>query len=243
MSGFAVEADERNIILLYGMNEDFGLMQCHYAFNELDCFLSRTEGMSDFIMTFVDESFVEKLKGCGFKLFGVWRDYFNNDLSSYETFGPFEYLKKADYKRASDITLACRLQSRGFMGQTEEWIAGWAEGGKMGVSDPAILTCSQNGALAGIVCVGIYGHESEKGAVLWVRELAVPPDYQRRGIAAKLMQQALGYGKSHGAKRAFLIADDMNLGAIHLYKKMGFVPNENECETAMYKPSKQERGD
>ena len=235
LSGFTVEADDENIILLYGENKSFGLYQYHYAFNELDYFLKGTVKKYDFLITFVDDSLVERLKSVGYEMFAIWRDYFNHDISSYDADGGIEYLKKAGYKRASDITMACKGQSRGFMGQTEEWIADWMESGKTGVSDAAILTHSEDGETAGIVFVGIYGHESEKGAVLWVRELAVHPGYQRRGIAKKLMRQALGYGKTHGAKRAFLMADEMNLGAIRLYEKMGFVRDENDCEINMVK--------
>ncbi|MCK5128400.1 MAG: GNAT family N-acetyltransferase [Clostridiales bacterium] len=136
--------------------------------------------------------------------------------------------------------MACKGQSRGFMGQTIEWIADWISGengeaDRINMSGSTILTHSVEGEIVGIVCIGIYGHESEKGAVLWVGDLAVHPDFQRRGIAAKLMKQGLCYGKENGAKRAFLMADDTNAGAIHLYEKMGFVGNENEYEINMVK--------
>ena len=75
---------------------------------------------------------------------------------------------------------------------------GWIYG------DATILTHSENGEMAGIICLGIYGHESERGATLWIRELAVHPDYQRRGIATKLLRQGLGYGASARRKARFL---------------------------------------
>jgi ribosomal protein S18 acetylase RimI-like enzyme len=129
------------------------------------------------------------------------------------------------------------------MGQTVEWITGWMSGkndeaARIALKGNTILTHTEGGKIAGIICVGIYGHKSEKGAVLWVREIAVHPDYQRRGIATKLLRQAMEYGAMHGAKRAFLAADETNLGAIKLYERMGFVRNEDECETSMYKPSR-----
>jgi ribosomal protein S18 acetylase RimI-like enzyme len=49
------------------------------------------------------------------------------------------------------------------------------------------------------------------------------------------MQQSLSYGKKHGAKRAFLMADDLNEHAIRLYKKIGFKPKEDECQIDMIK--------
>ncbi len=75
--------------------------------------------------------------------------------------------------------------------------------------------------------MGIYGDESKKGPVLWLREIAVLPQEQGKGIGRKLILQSLGYGKERGAKRAFLMADDCNTNAIGLYKSVGFVPSED----------------
>ena len=235
LSEFTIEVDDENLILLYGKNKDFGVKHYHYAFDDLDYYLNHTEKKTDFLMTFVDDSLIENLKTKGFEIFGKWRDYFNPDISSFIRCEEYKHLKEADYNKASDITMACKGQSRGFMGQTKEWVAEWMRGENKDVSDRTILTHSIDGEIVGIICVGIYAHDSDKGAVLWVRELAGHPKFQRMGIAANLMDQGLCYGKENGAKRAFLSADDLNAGAIHLYEKMGFVGNENDYEVAMYK--------
>lgn len=241
LSEFIVIADDEDIILLRGENKGFALVQYHYAFNDVNRFLKLTENNTNFLITFVDDSLVDGLKKSGFETFAVWRDYFNYDISSYKKIEEYEHLKASDYKKASDITLACKNQSRGFMGQTQEWIADWmsgdnAEAKKIKMKDSTILTHYESGEIVGIICVGTYGHESEKGAVLWIADLAVHPDYQKRGIATKLIKQGLSYGKSHGAKRSFLMADDTNDNAIGLYKKMGFEPIEDEYEINMFKP-------
>ena len=93
-----------------------------------------------------------------------------------------------------------------------------------------ILACRENERLVGVVCVAIYGDESAKGPVLWIREIAVTPEYQGRGYGKALLQSALSYGAERGAKRAFLMADDCNAGAIALYRKMGFEPNTSEAQ-------------
>lgn len=243
MAGFEIVAENEDIILLYGKNDDFGLMQMHYAFNAPGCFLRHTEKYDGFLMTFVDDKIAANLKEEGFEIFGVWRDYFNEDIAAYGEEQGLTPLTEDGYARASQITLACKNQSRGFMGQTAEWIAGWMKNanqkpGENEIRDATILTHSENGEMAGIICLGIYGHESERGAILWIRELAVHPDYQRRGIATKLLRQGLGYGAMHGAKRSFLAADELNAGALKIYERLGFVRDGDEHETALYKPEK-----
>lgn len=172
-------------------------------------------------------------------MYAAWNDYFNNDISKgVEYIETIENLKNCDCKEASEVTLSCRGQSRGFSGQTEEWMKQWIEGMESnavtsGCKDNAVLVHRENNHIVGIICVAIYGHESEKGAILWVREIAVRPEYQRRGIAKKLLSQALFYGKCHGAKRAFLMADECNEHAIKLYESMGFVANKNEAQNDM----------
>ena len=51
--------------------------------------------------------------------------------------------------------------------------------------------------------------------------IVVNASSQNQGIGRKLLSQALYYGQQKGAKRAFLMADDLNQNALHLYQKMG----------------------
>ena len=89
--------------------------------------------------------------------------------------------------------------------------------------------------IAGIVLVGIYGHGSPNGPILWVKEIAVSPKYQNQGIGRQLLKQALSYGRAYSAKKAFLAADEQNENAIHLYKSVGFVPSEEQSEVTYIK--------
>lgn len=107
-------------------------------------------------------------------------------------------------------------QSRGFTGQTPEWIENYLHHNET-VKNPAILPCrAPEGELAGILCTGTYGHDSKDGAIVWIREVAVKPEHQSKGIGRRLIAQALQYGKRCGASRAFLAVDEDNIGAIHL---------------------------
>ena len=63
--------------------------------------------------------------------------------------------------------------------------------------------------------------------------MCVNPEYQNRGIARRIIKQALLHGKTHGATRAFLAADEQNVGAIHLYKSLGFEPSKEAPQTDM----------
>ena len=114
----------------------------------------------------------------------------------------------------------------------ENWLSG-----EEGVRFPAVLLHRENGKAAGIICIGLYGFDSAQGPVLWIRELAVCPEYQNRGIGRKLLLQAFQYGKEHGAYRSFLAADENNIKAIHMYRSLGFTANPLEKQIDMYRLS------
>lgn len=134
--------------------------------------------------------------------------------------------------------MLCRGKSRGFEGETPDWFASWLRGEEAGqiacgCRNPAVLVHRINGGITGISCTATYSHDSEKGAVVWVRELAVHPDFQGKGIGQKLLNQTLQYGLAHRTKRAFLHADTLNASAIHIYTKAGFQPRDGEGQLDM----------
>ena len=112
----------------------------------------------------------------------------------------------------------------------KQWIDGSSPAVPDYVSDCAVIAEIID-EMVGIICVGIYGNEENK--TLWVREVAVKPEYQGKWIARKLIGQAFAYGIKHNAKKAFLMADECNENAIHLYKSMGFVRNSEEGQIDM----------
>lgn len=85
------------------------------------------------------------------------------------------------------------------------------------------------------MCVATYDYQSEKGPIVWIREIAVNPRFQNKGIGRRLIIKALSYGKKYRATRAFLAADENNVSAIHLYTSIGFLPGDNESQIDMLK--------
>jgi GNAT superfamily N-acetyltransferase len=59
--------------------------------------------------------------------------------------------------------------------------------------------------------------------VYLIANVAVHPDYRRRGIARQLTQTALDHLKARGIENAWLQVRDDNPGAYHLYRSLGFV--------------------
>jgi ribosomal protein S18 acetylase RimI-like enzyme len=147
-----------------------------------------------------------------------------------------EFLTARECAQASQVTQACRGLSRGFTGQTPEWISDWIGGRRPEVQNGAVLVARGPGrTIIGVVCTGTYGHGSENGPIAWIREAAVLPAFQNRGIARRLITQALAYDKLHGARRGFLAVDENNVNAIRLYRDIGFEPSGEESEIDMVK--------
>ena len=62
------------------------------------------------------------------------------------------------------------------------------------------------------------------GSASWmVANVAVHPDYRRHGLALALMQATLELIARHGGREAILQVDDDNLGAVALYRRLGFL--------------------
>ena len=169
----------------------------------------------------------------GFTIYAQYHDYWIDSLlSPGSEYGDFDFLNENDCGIASEISVACRRQSRGFEGEPPEWFAEWLIG-EEGFHNNAVLVSKINNRIVGISCTATYAHDSEKGAVVWVRMIAVHPDFQGRGIGKKLLFQTLQYGVEHGAKRAFLHADAENVPALKIYSNAGFIPQRGEGQIDM----------
>lgn len=73
-----------------------------------------------------------------------------------------------------------------------------------------------DGKLAGTTIV------EDRGSTGWISAVMVDPDYRRRGIATRLMTNALEYVRANGKKRAALGVLSTNVPAIDMYSKLGF---------------------
>jgi len=111
-----------------------------------------------------------------------------------------------------------------------EAIALWeAVGFHLGGNDPADIIArklaTQPGFFLVAECdgklVGTVIGSLERGWG-WVQRLAVHPDYRRRGIARRLMQEAESARAALGAYRACLLTHRENAAATELYQSLGY---------------------
>jgi len=126
---------------------------------------------------------------------------------------------ESDFPAISDITRRCADQSRGFTVETPDTLAEW-----MSDEHSLIFVVTSSGQVVGHALVSLYGFDSAKGTVLWMRELAVRPESQRQGIGSALHAHAINWGCRRGAKRSFLHCDKMNRASIQLCKGFGYQP-------------------
>lgn len=71
--------------------------------------------------------------------------------------------------------------------------------------------------------VGCVGAQRAAQSGRWlVANVAVHPDHRRKGIARALMQAALELARAQNGTEVMLQVDDDNLGAIALYRQLGF---------------------
>lgn len=69
----------------------------------------------------------------------------------------------------------------------------------------------------------VSAQPSEARASTWiVANVAVHPDFRRRGIAQQMMQATLEHIRQRGGTEAILQVDEDNVGAIELYRRLGF---------------------
>ncbi len=224
------------LILLLGYHKEAKCREYHWAAKDAETLAVHLKCKEPVFLTFIPRGWVPTLEAAGFEIRNAWHDYFLKSLDAIDcsVCDGAEFLAARECAEASAVTQACRGQSRGFTGQTPEWMANWIAGADAKVKNGAVLVKrAENGAIVGVVCTGTYAQESEKGPVAWIREAAVLPAYRNRGIARGLITQALACGKRHGATRAFLAVDEKNENAICLYTDLGFRPGGDESQIDM----------
>lgn len=241
IADYNFETASDDLVLLCGYNTEAKCREYHWAADNAGSLAEHLKCETAFFITFIPKEWVHELEGAGLRVRNAWHDYFlsNLDKIDVEACHDADFLTSQECAQASEATQACVGQSRGFTGQTPEWIANWIGGANADVKNAAILVSRAGDGeivgIVGLVCTGTYANESEKGPTAWIREAAVIPSYQNRGIARKLIMQALAYQKRNGATRAFLACDENNENAIHLYTSIGFLPSDEESETDMIK--------
>ncbi|KUJ65121.1 streptothricin acetyltransferase [Streptomyces albus subsp. albus] len=94
------------------------------------------------------------------------------------------------------------------------------------------------------VCGAVAVDYEDWNQRLAIRDIAVAPTHRGRGVGSGLMAQALSYGRSRGARTAWLEVTDINAPAIRAYQRMGFtlcgldtslyIGTASEGETALF---------
>lgn len=79
-----------------------------------------------------------------------------------------------------------------------------------------LRVAEEAGAVCGLIAFRIVADEAE------ILNLAVDSANRRRGIASRLIEDAIGACKAHGAKKIFLEVRDSNKAARNLYTRMAF---------------------
>lgn len=226
-------------ILVFGVNEAADMHELYWAANDYSPIVGAVKGCGKSVLvSFVPEEWKTNFSDHGFVEYGAMREYWIDHLSVEANVPNYVMMTDDEAELASNVTMSCQGQSREYHGETPDWIRSWINGTEVNAlatnaSDCAVLVNREESGMNGIVCVAIYGHNSDKGAIVWIRELAVKPESQGKGIGRKLLLQGLRYGEERGAKRAFLMADECNVHAVRLYQNTGFVPNMNEIQLDM----------
>ncbi|MDF2542583.1 MAG: hypothetical protein K0S47_2301 [Herbinix sp.] len=230
---YKILQEDEKLILLYSVIPKNGYKKIYWAANGVKELGQAIASLGkNIVFTFIPLDFRNDLIQQGFTDYAMFREYWIEDINSIEGDGDYKFLKEEESEQAAKVTQSCRLQSRGFLGEQEsffrEWISNQEPGAvNCGCKNCCVLIHKIEQKIVGVACVAVYGQDSKKGPVLWLREIAVMPEYQGKGLGRKLIRQAIQYGKENGAKRAFLMADDCNHNAIRLYESIGFVPNDD----------------
>lgn len=181
---------------------------------------------------FIPEDFLEIMKNSGFEIASEFVDFWIEDLYSVNTqiknSIKIRTLKDDEASIAGEVTRSCAGYSRGFTGETNELVKEWND-----TENAHIFIAELNEKIVGVCFVKLYGFDSKKGTVLWLRELAVRPEYQSKGIGREMLAYALKWGIDNGAKRSFLACDAENLNAIKLYESFNYKRNEGRGQINM----------
>jgi Acetyltransferases len=214
--------NDEKLILIF--KEQEGMTNIYFAADSAGVIINAVKDIKDNIkIGFLPSDFVEDFESVGFIVWSDWIDFFNNDIINTPTFfkdyNAIQFLQPDEHELIKEMTNMCVGQSRGFEAEKEKWFTDW-----MKINDIIIL--KEGDILIGYNCVSVYDYGS--GVTVWVRRIAVKPEYQGKGYGNALIEQALVYGIAKGATRSFLAADVLNNNAVALYKKYGFVPQSEE---------------
>jgi ribosomal protein S18 acetylase RimI-like enzyme len=200
----------------------------YYAANNIEKILYQIDLYHEQVrINFVPQDYRDLFKQHGFIEWAEFVDFFNENIQgTANRIIPEDavFLKLTECSEISVMSTECKGQSRGFTGESAEWFIDW-------IKENDTIIIKNDNRIIGFCCVSIYGN----GTILWIREIAVSPRFQKQGYGKKLMEQAIKYGADRGAKRGFLAVDILNKDAIGLYNLYDFYQRDSCGELQMIK--------
>lgn len=127
-----------------------------------------------------------------------------------------EQLTTADYDAICAVWIAAglsvRVNGRDSRAEFERQMSGGTQT-VVGVRDGALL-----------VGVVIATHDGRKG---WINRLAVRPEYRRKGIGRRLVNEAENVLKSQGMRIIAALIEDWNKASLGLFEQAGYLDYPN----------------
>jgi len=90
-----------------------------------------------------------------------------------------------------------------------------------------VVAAEKDDKIIGMATGQLVISTAEGGASLWIEDVVVDKQHQKRGIGSQLLLEVAAWGKEQGAHRTQLLADKNNSTAIRFYK------NNNWQQTAL----------
>jgi GNAT superfamily N-acetyltransferase len=104
--------------------------------------------------------------------------------------------------------------------------AGYAHflGSQLAVKDAVVLVAERDGAVVGYVFAGIepFSWKELREAAGFVHDVVVDEEARHAGVATALMEAAAGWVKAQGVASLMLWTAAPNVGAQHLFERLGF---------------------
>lgn len=122
----------------------------------------------------------------------------------------------SDYEKVYAIWISCKGMGLNNLDDSREGIERFL------LRNPE--TCFVAEADETVVGVIMSGHDGRRG---YIYHTAVLPEYRNRGIAAKLVENAMSAMKNAGINKVALVVFDRNEGGNAFWEKMGFAVRED----------------
>lgn len=97
------------------------------------------------------------------------------------------------------------------------WAARVAQSAVSGID--CALVAEQGGQLAGLLWAKVDAHDANRVNLF---QMWVAPESRGRGVAAALLDEALGWARARGTQVVHLGVNNANAGALRLYERAGF---------------------